>query len=86
MRGCIGKATTGFHLPCYGVLAMSNNSDLIAAFLAKGGKVQRVETGARVLTEREIYAAQRDDNALIAERHERDGVIYNGLGEYIGRI
>lgn len=62
-----------------------NSADLIAAYLAKGGAVKRVDAGERSLTEREIYDAQRD-NELIAERHERNGVIYNGLGEYIGRI
>lgn len=68
---------------------MTDNSDLIAAFLAKGGKVTRVETGARATDERQIYKAVRgepSENELIAERHNRGGVIYNGLGEYIGRV
>jgi hypothetical protein len=69
---------------------MQDSKDLIAAYLAKGGKVRRMESGERAMTDRELYKAERgeakDDNALIEERHVRAGVVYNGLGEYIGRV
>ncbi len=63
---------------------------LVEAHLARGGKVTRVEAGARTLTEREVWLARRDDNARIVERHVagtdhlgRQHVV-NGLGETIG--
>lgn len=67
---------------------MSNDTqDAIAAFLAKGGKVQKVATGAsNGMTDRQWYKAVRDDEkvriddnideALSERRHE----IGAGLG------
>lgn len=72
---------------------MTSTDDAIAAFLARGGKVQKVEPDARALDDREIYLAERGraprektDNELIEERHVRAGVVYNGLGEVIGTL
>jgi hypothetical protein len=39
---------------------MTNTQDAIAAFLAKGGKIVKHSAGKRVLTEKQIYAAMRD--------------------------
>ena len=70
-----------------------DTSDLVAAFLAKGGTVRRVEEGARTLTERELWAARIspnkvsreaiDEQRLIDERHDVNGHVRNGLGEWI---
>ena len=64
--------------------------DLVAQFLARGGEVTRIDSGERSLSEREIWLARRgetqetSDNDLIAERHVRGDLVYNGLGELIG--
>jgi hypothetical protein len=72
-----------------------SNDDLVAAFLAKGGKITRVSKSERTVSEREFYAARRQDRKaqseeqrLIDERHEvidHCGVSHfrNGLGEWI---
>ncbi|MFA0809376.1 hypothetical protein [Microbulbifer epialgicus] len=43
----------------------SNSQDPVAAFLAKGGKIQNIEPGVRSLSEGEVYAkaSGRDDLA-----------------------
>lgn len=66
-----------------------STSDLVAAFLARGGVVSRVDPGERTMTERDMWLARRGektDNELIRERHVRGDVVYNGLGEIIGRL
>ena len=74
---------------------MSNSADAIAAFLAKGGKVSKVATGANSgISDRAFYLASRgeislkppSDNELIERRYVRGEVVYNGLGEVIGRV
>lgn len=76
---------------------MSNSADLVAAFLAKGGKVSKVETGATSgITSRDFYEASKgnvtsrnaqfikeDENALIEKRIRVAGGVQNGLGEWI---
>ena len=71
------------------------DSDLIAAFLAKGGKVTRVNDGERTISEKELWQARRqdrkavsDEQRLINERHEvidhkGQSHFRNGLGEWI---
>jgi hypothetical protein len=40
---------------------MTNNADLVAEFLARGGKVQKVETGARAIADsRMIWNAAKE--------------------------
>ena len=34
-----------------------SHDDLVAAFLARGGKIQKVESGARSMTDRQMYEA-----------------------------
>lgn len=66
-----------------------STGDLVAAYLARGGRVTRVDPDERAMTEREMWLARRGkktDNELIKERHVRGGVVYNGLGEIIGRL
>ncbi len=71
---------------------MASNAEILA-FLAKGGKINKVAKGASSgITPRQFYLAARgdislkaDDNALIAERHVSGGVVRNGLGEIIGK-
>lgn len=65
------------------------DNDLIATYLEKVGRITRIEAGERATTERDMYRSLRgdpSDNELIAERHVRGNVVYNGLGEPIGRI
>lgn len=57
-----------------------NSEDAIAAFLAKGGKITKVDTGARALDEKTIRdLAHGNDNkraeaqAKIGANSERDG-------------
>jgi anthranilate phosphoribosyltransferase len=45
--------------------AKSDLSAMLAAFHAKGGKVTRVAAGARVMSEKQIYLAQRDAKVTI---------------------
>lgn len=73
----------------------TTTQDAIAAFLAKGGAIRKVEAGAsNGMTNRDWYLAARDGNSpnigeklnsLIEERHVQGGVVYNGLGEVIGK-
>jgi hypothetical protein len=76
---------------------MSTSSlDPVAAFLAKGGSIRRVPTGASSgISDRQFYLASRGDislkgpseNDLIEQRHtDGAGVVRNGLGEIIGRV
>lgn len=65
---------------------MADNSDLIAAFLAKGGKVTKVDSEVRTLDARAVYKAvrgEKSENDLIEERHIVCGGVQNGLGEWI---
>lgn len=71
------------------------DADLIAAYLAKGGKVTQLQQGDGAYNHRnsrDWYKANRGeqvektDNDLIAERHVRGDVVYNGLGEIIGKV
>lgn len=46
----------------------TSTEDLIAAFLAKGGKVTKVETGLRAIeSDRTIYAAMREGKLACAD-------------------
>lgn len=75
------------------------SDDLIAQFLAKGGKVTKVAPEVRAIEERDMYDALRgkgaayknaaykySDNDLIEQRIVKGDVVYNGLGEIIGRL
>ena len=68
------------------------DANLIAAFMAQKGITQVSEGiayGVDKETDKAKRKAERDrksDNDLINERHVRGDVVYNGLGEYIGRI
>ena len=66
------------------------NDDLVQAFLARGGKVTRVETGERAVDEKAWrYRGDRfDEQRRIDERHVvvgSNGVehVRNGLGEWL---
>ena len=69
-----------------------SHDEAIRQFLARGGRVQKVETGANSgFTARDWHHKARgehapDENELIAQRIVRGDVVYNGLGEVIGRI
>lgn len=68
---------------------MSDSKDLIAEYLAKGGAVTRVDAGERTMDNRAMRKAVRgepSENDLIAERHVRNGAVFNGLGEFIGYV
>lgn len=69
-----------------------SDADLIAAFMAQKG-VTQVGEGVAYGVDKEADKAKRkaererkSDNDLINERHVRGDVVYNGLGEYIGRV
>jgi len=70
----------------------TSSADLVAAFLAKGGKVAKVAADASSgITARQFYLASKGDislkpkseNDLIEERHVVCGGVQNGLGEWI---
>lgn len=76
----------------------TNTNDLIAAFLANGGKVTKAAEGEGMgLTDRQWYrkgtdaglvSTQRSDNDLIEQRrvvrdHMDREIVVNGLGERI---
>jgi hypothetical protein len=51
-------------------------SDPIAAFLAKGGKITKVNTGVRATNERQMYDAVRGIVTKPVDNSEQDNEIY----------
>lgn len=59
-------------------------ADMVALHLARGGKITRIDPGARALSDREIWYARRGTFVDPTEqRIEVCGGIQNGLGEWI---